>query len=362
MTRSGLITTVTAGLVLGLAVTASPRPGKPRPRPSVRPVEVWAVKRIDLATTITVQGRAAAWREAKLACEVAGVIQKFHYDRGQRVPDQAVLVQLDPDNYLRRLAEARANLAKAQATETHARLNFHRLDRLLRRRVTARSQLDESRAAFLRAKADVRLAQVAVEQAKYNLDKTRIIAPFAGVVLRRYREPGEMVTPGTILIHLADYRTIKLEVGLTEDQVVQVRRGQKVTVTFGVFKNRTFPGRVDVIGVSADEDTGIFPIRIEVPNPELIIYPGMIARARLAGRIVRNIILVPAEAVIEQFGVSFVYIVNGDHAIKTQVKLGPAFGEKRQILSGLKTGDRLVVVGQSQLRPNLRVKINRIHQ
>jgi membrane fusion protein (multidrug efflux system) len=359
--RSWWIRLLAGALVLGLASTASPRPGKPPPRPSVRPVEVWVVKRIDLPTTISVQGRAAAWREAKLACEVAGVIKKFNYDRGQRVPENKVIVQLEPDNYRRRLAEARANLAKAQATETHARLNFNRLDKLLRQRVTARSQLDESRAAFLRAKADVRLAQVAVEQAQYNLDKTGIIAPFDGIVLRRYREPGEMITAGTILIHLADYRTIKLEVGLTEDQVVQVRRGQKATVTFSVFKDRTFPGRVDVIGVSADEDTGIFPIRIVVPNPELTIYPGMIARARLAGRTIKNIILVPAEAVIEQFGLSFVYVVNSDHALKRQVKLGPAFGEKRQIASGLKAGDRLVVVGQSQLRPNLKVKIVRVH-
>jgi RND family efflux transporter MFP subunit len=360
--RSRTIVIVTAALIMGLSLTASGRRKGPPPRPSVRSVEVWVVKRTDLPRNITVQGRAAAWREAKLACEVAGVIKKFNYDRGQRVPKDAVLVQLVPDNYRRRLAEAQATLAKAQATETHARLNYHRLDKLLRRRVTARSQLDESRAAYLRAKADVKLAQVAVEQAQYNLDKTKIIAPFAGVVLRRFREPGEMITAGTVLIHLADYRTIKLEVGLTEDQVVQVRRGQKARVTFSVFKDRVFTGRVDVIGVSADEDTGIFPIRIKVPNPELIIYPGMIARARLAGRTIKNVILVPAEAVIEQFGLTFVYVVNDRKAKRISVKQGPAYGEKRQILSGLKTGDKLVIIGQSQLRPDLRVKIVRVHR
>lgn len=360
--RFRLIMIITAALVVCLATTASPRRKKPRPKKVVPSVEVWVVQRTDLRRTITVQGRAAAWREAKLACEVAGVIEKFYYDLGDRVDQNKTLVQLDPANYKRRLAEAKANLAKARATLTHAALNHRRLAKLLRSRVTARSQLDESRAAYLRAQADVGLAKVAVEQAEYNLDKTKVVAPFPGVVLQRYREQGEMLPAGTILIHLADYRLIKIEIGLTEDQVVQVRPGQKVVVTFSVFKDRTFPGEIDVVGAAADADTGVFPIRIKVNNPDRKILPGMIAHATMDGRIIKDIVLVPAEAVIEQFGVAFVYIVNDRKAKQIPVKLGPAYGEKRRILRGLKPGDKLVVVGQSQLRPDLPVKIVKVHR
>lgn len=360
--RSRLIMIVATALVVCLATSALARRPKPKPKQVVPSVEVWVVRRTDLRQTITVQGRAAAWREAKLACEVAGVIAKFYHDVGDRVDRNKTLVQLDPANYKRRLAEAKANLDKAKATLTYATLNYRRLAALLRSRVTARSQLDESRSAYLRAQADVGLAKVAVEQAEYNLNKTKVVAPFPGVVLQRYREQGEMVAAGTILIHLADYRQIKIEIGLTEDQVVQVRPGQKVAVTFSVFKDRTFPGEIDVVGAAADADTGIFPVRIKLKNPDWKILPGMIAHARMDGRIIKDIVLVPAEAVIEQFGVAFVYIVNGRKAKRIPVKLGPAYGERRRILRGLKAGDKLIVVGQSQLRPDLPVKIVKVHR
>ncbi len=359
--RSRLIMVVATALAVCLAAPAPARRPKPKPKQVVPSVEVWVVRRTDLRRTITVQGRAAAWREAKLACEVAGVIQKFYYDVGDRVGRDKTLVQLDPANYKRRLAEAKANLAKAKAALTYASLNYHRLSKLVRSRVTARNELDQSRANYLKAQADVGLGKVAVEQAEYNLNKTKVIAPFPGVVLQRYREQGEMVSAGTILIHLADYRWIKVEVGLTEDQVVQVRPGLKVTVTFSVFRDRTWPGVIDVVGAAADADTGIFPVRIKLKNPDWKIRPGMIAHARMDGRLIKDIVLVPAEAVIEQFGVAFVYIVNDRKAKRIAVKLGPAYGERRQILQGLKAGDKLIVIGQSQLRPGLPVKIVKVH-
>ena len=349
-------------LTVGTLAGCRGKPNKKPPPAKTKSVEIMVVKSTDLERIITAQGKAQAWQEAKLAAEVAGVIKRFYVDRGDPISVGNPLVALVDDNYKRRVKERKAQLVKAKALLALAIKKHRRHRKLLRSRVLAKSSHDETQAGYLSASADVRLAQVALDQAEYDLRKTTIITPLTGVVVARYREPGEMITAGTVLLHVANYRKIKIEIGLTEWQVVQIKKGQAAVVTFDVLPGKTFAARIDVVGVSADADAGTFPVRVAVENPDRIIRPGMIARISMKGLTIKNILLVPAEAVIEQFGQAYVYRVVGKKAVRTTVKLGPSHGERRRILGGLKPGDKLVIIGQSQLRPDIPIKIVKVHR
>ena len=133
--------------------------------------------------------------------------------------------------------------------------------------------------------------------------------------------------------------------------------GQKAQVQVDAYPGRKFTGHVYTVGLKADMSTRTFPVEVIVANrgPE-VLKPGMIARVDIEVGILKDAISVPQDAVMDDRGGKFAYVVQGDSAERRPLLLGPTFGEEVLVEKGLTPGDELVIQGQSKLRPGDRVE------
>jgi RND family efflux transporter MFP subunit len=305
-------------------------------------------------TTITEKyeysGILRASREVKLSSEVSGVITAYLVDKGSRVKEGQLLVSLDEDDYRRKVEEMVARLERSSAISENAQREYERKKSLHTTSVISESALDKEYLNYQTGKADERLSKVLLEQARDDLRKTKIYSPFDGTVLERYREVGELIPSATVLLQVADYSVLELELGLSEKDIVHVRERSEVEVIVDPFPNQMFAGTINYLGVNVESETGTFPVEIIIQNPSLKLFPGIIARAVVSGEVHNGIVLIPQASLNKHFGNPVVFLEKQGRAVRRTVKLGEVFGEKIEIVEGISAGDHLITMGLVDLR------------
>ena len=349
-------------LILALSVLpacSKPAEGEAKPKKKPVPVRVVELKARDLPVIVESVGRLAANREVTLAAEVGGVAAAYKADVGQRVKAGQTLILIDPVDFRLALSEARANQAAAQARLDAAAKTYNRSKNLLPRKVISTDTFEKSEAEYKAALANVARAKALVNIARERYSKTRIRAPFDGLVAARSVEIGQTVAPGQPLMSLVDLDTMRVKVSLAERDYVHLDRKDPVRVTIEAFPDREFPGRIDVIGIKADPRTNTFGAEVLVNNPDLILKAGLTARVRLTVSTIPGAVMVPQSAVLYREDRQEVFVVGPDNRAELRrVKLGRAVGSAIRITEGLAPGDRLVVTGQQYLKPTDRVIVS----
>lgn len=169
-----------------------------------------------------------------------------------------------------------------------------------------------------------------------------VYAPSAGIVLTREAVPGRYVEPGTTLYEIADLSTIWIFADIYESEVAAVKLNQPASVTFAAYPGEIFHGTVSYVYPSLNADTRTVRVRVELPNPELKLKPGMYGNVTLETGAVKTLV-VPKEAVLETGLRQLVFIDQGQgHYLPTMVKLGRRSQDDVEVLEGLKEGDRIV--------------------
>ena len=339
-------------LVVTFVAAGCGRQGTEQPSATqdAKPVEIIEVEKITIAEKYEYSGILRASKEVKLSNEVSGVITHYLVDKGSKVKKGELLVSIDADDYRRKVEEMEARLERASAIRKNAEREYKRKESLHSSSVISASALDKEYLSYRTAKADERLSEVLLDQAKDDFDKTRIYSPFDGIVLERYREVGELITSATILLQVADYLLLELELGLSEKDIVHVRKHAGVEVTVDAFPDQMFTGTINYIGVNVESETGTFPVEIIIQNPSLNLFPGMIARAVVSGEIHNGIVLVPQASLNKHFGNPVVFLEKQGRAVRRTVKLGEVYGEKIEIVEGISEGDHLITMGLVDLR------------
>lgn len=322
-----------------------------------KPVEIIKVEKTTVTDKYEYSGILRAFKEVKLSNEVSGVITLYLVDKGTRVKKGQLLVRIDDDDYKRKVEEMRARLERAVAIKKNAEKEYERKKRLYDRSVISESTLEKEFLNYQTAKADERLAQVLLEQAQDDYRKTKIYSPFDGIVLEKYREVGELVPAGTLLLQIADYSKVKLEIGVSEKDVINIDKQSKVEVLVDPFPNEIFPGIINYVGVNIESETGTFPVEIIIKNPDFKLLPGMVARSIISGKVHNGLILIPQTSLRKYFGEPVVFIEKDNRAVRRPVTLGRVFGEKIEITNGILPGEHLIVLGLSNLRDGDPVKV-----
>lgn len=325
---------------------------KEAPIPKSTPVEVRSVTPRDLPLTVESVGRLAANREVTLAAEVGGVVKRYLADFGDRVAAGQLLMEIDPQDYQLALAEARANLASARARLEITEKTLNRSRALLPQKAISSESFDKCEAEFKSSSASLAQAGVFVAVAEERLKKTRVTAPFDGLIAERRVELGQTLQMGTPIMTLVDLKTVRVRIHIAEGDYVCVDPHDPVEVTVEAFSGRTFKGRIDRIGVKADERTNTFDVEILVDNPDLLLKAGLTARVRITTEILPGTILIPQSTVLYREDRREVFVVGpGDRAELRTIALGCAYGSDIEILNGLTPGDRLIVAGGQYLKP-----------
>jgi RND family efflux transporter MFP subunit len=315
-------------------------------------------------------GNTAAVNSANLVARVQGFLTEIAYQDGASVKKGQHLFTIEPEPYQLRLQQAQASEAAAQATVTQTQADFDRQQELVQRQAASKAVFDTSVANRDNAKAKLLQAQADTQQAKINLDYTRVVAPFDGVVTARQVSIGELVgTGGTqVLATIVQLDPIYVNFTASERDVLNVRdmlykRNQRAVdllgteVDIGLTTDTGFPhkGKLDYIAPLVNQGTGTLAARAVLPNELRLLLPGFFARVRVPLQ-ETPALLVPSVALGADQGGRYVLVVNGENVVEQRkVETGPTVGEMTVIESGLKPEDRVVTAGVLRAVPGQKV-------
>jgi membrane fusion protein, multidrug efflux system len=359
-------------VLAGCALAAGCAQGPEGP-PPVPAVEVKAVT-VAPSTTITYAdkvGEVRGSQEVDLRARVGGVLVARHVQDGALVQPGQLLFSIDPREYRAQVASARARVAAAEANLARARQDVARYEPLLADEAISRQVYDNAVAAARQADAEVAASRAVLAEADLGLEYADVRAPLKGRIGVAQVFPGGLVTAGqTVLASLSadDPAWVYFSISEAELLVYEKRHEGRalaeddplrtVQLILGDGSVHPHPGRINFADRALDATTGTYKLRAEFPNPAHQLLPGMFARVRGTGERLQDALVVPDRAVQEQLGRYFVTVVGeGDIAELRPVILGPRFGNRQVIRSGLAAGDRVVAEGLQKARPGSPLKV-----
>lgn len=280
-------------------------------------------------------GTAQAREAVEITAKVSNVVTALRFEDGQSVRAGEVLAELDS-------AQARADLAAAEAAYAESLSQYQRAEELLPTQALSQAQFEQISAT--------RLANAArVDAAKARLEDTLIRAPFAGKVGLRRVSVGSLISPGSVITTLDDSSVIKVDFGVPESNLTALRVGLPVTVASVAYPAQTFEGRVTSIDSRIDANSRSVLVRAEVPNEGGLLKPGMFLNVSLQ-RDPRTAIVIPEEALVPEEDRQYVYVVANALAEKRSVQIGARRPGMVEVVEGLRAGERIVIEGTIKLR------------
>lgn len=294
---------------------------------------------------ISLPGVVKPWVALNVVAEVGGKIIEKPVAEGQTVRRGDILAVIDERDYQNAFVSARASYRAAKAAKD-------RLQALFEDKLATRSQLDDAIAAMETTKA-------AMDNAALNLERCTIRSAMDGVVDRLHIENGQFVATGDPVADVLQIDRVKIEVGIPESDVDAVRRVKTFGISLDALGGRIFQGNHHYLAKSADSLARSYRLEVAVENPDGEILPDMFARVTIVKNQVDNALAVPLFSLIANKGQQAVYLAENGKARLVPVKTGLQQGWQVQVTDGLHPGDRVIVVGQKEVRNQAPVNVIR---
>lgn len=304
-----------------------------KPATKVRVEEVRLIAVDQLATfTATVEAEAVN----NIAPAMPGRIRRINVDVGSVVRRGQTLVTMDAATY-----------SQQQTQVATLRTDYERYKELYEVGGISQQQLDQ-------AKAQLDVAQTALSNLGEN---TTLTSPISGVVTARNYDAGDVAT-GLPILTIQNIQTVKVKINVSESYYRNVVKGMPAQVQVDALGNETFEGKVALIHPTLDAVSHTFPVEIEVRNTDTRIRPGMFARVTMNFG-TEDHPVIPDMAVLKQTGTNtrYVFVEKDGKAVYTAVELGRRMDDKYEIVSGLHTGDKVIIHGNTNLVEGSEVEI-----
>ncbi len=336
-------------------------------------VEIMAVETSDIPIYHEWIGTMDGMVNAQITAQVSGYLIKQVYQEGQRVKKGQLLYEIDPRVFQAMLDGALSNLTRQEAVLKTAQLDVARVERLLPEKAVSVRDRDNAVGREASALAEVMAARAAVDNARLQLEFTRITAPIDGIAGMSKAQIGDLVGPGSPhaeLTTVSKLDPIKAYIPLSEQQYLQlVRERQQTDQANGNGNGNggleliladgsvySHPGKFFFADRQVDVKTGTIQVAILFPNPNNLLRPGQFAKVRAIVKHKANALLVPQRAVLEMQGRRLLAVIKSDNSVEMRpVTLGETVGNRYVIEQGLQAGDRIVVEGLLKVRPGMTV-------
>ena len=366
---------VAVAVLVAVAATAyhlhgtSAAPAAAPPAPSVA---VSAPLQRDIEGRLGFLGQFSAVDRVELRAQVGGTLTQIHFKDGDVVHKGDLLFEIDPEPYQIKLSEATAELESAKARSALAVKQLARAQELQRSEAGTVENVDQKVAEQNAALAAVDNANALVRDAKFDLDRCRVYAPFGGRMGTHLVSIGNLISgsraassPTTLLATIVSLDPIYLDFDMSENDYAtfqHVRATQKgalankVNISPTGDSGFTKQGTLNFIDNALDRSSGTIHARATIPNPDLSLTPGGFSRVQLAVTAAQPTLLVPDAAVLEDQTSHMVFVVGDDDvATPRQVEVGDLRGGLRVIRSGLKPTDKVIIDGIPTVRPGSKV-------
>lgn len=351
--------------------------GAPRAQGAPIPVEVADVRTAPMEHRRLFTGTLEAAASVDVAAKVAGRVERITVDLGDVVQRGQVIAELDDEEYAQAVAQAKADLAVAEAERKAAakqaeitRRALKRVEDLHARSIAAEQELDTLRAENLTAEAQVAVtasrvtrARAALKAASIRMQYTRVVADWNDgddhrVVAARYVDEGVTVAANTPLVSIVELDPVVVVVYATEKDYAALRTDQEVDIETDAFPGETFVGRVTRIAPVFRVESRQARVELTVENPEGRLKPGMFVRARTVLERIEDAIAVPKDALVDRDDEKVVFLVSDDgkHVEQRAVEPGVEADGWVQVV-GERVSGRVVTLGQHQLEDGVEIAI-----
>jgi len=390
--------TIVAALALGLlgcsrSETAQARGGEH----AAKPVRVEVVRRDSVRRAVDVVGTLAAVDQVTISSEADGKVSRILADLGDRVTAGQVLIKIDNekqqytyDQQQAALARALAqygasdpqNLPEIEKTPDAQRANadlvqatqaFDRANELFKRTLISQQALDDARAALQskraiynaalqngkNLRASIQASEATMKLAGRQLRDTDIRAPFDGFVEKRLVNLGELVKTQMPVMAVVRLNPLKVIAEIPEKMAPWISAGQAVDLQVDAYQGRKFTGKVSRISPGVNASTRAFPFEALVPNTDSVLKPGTFARVHIESGKIDDVLSVPYAALQYRYGVNRVFVVNGDKLAMRELSVGERLGDRIEVVSGVKAGERVAVTDVDTLADGVAVAVTK---
>jgi RND family efflux transporter MFP subunit len=375
----GLRLAIASALALGLCLALAGCARAPSEAPAAAPAPVTVSYPVEREVTdyADFTARTAAVDSVELRARVSGYLDKVNFKEGALVKKGDVLFEIDPRTYKAVLKHAEGNLAAAEARVERLDADFARARRLIGTGAMSREDYDKIAGDRGEAAASRAALKAAVERAQLDLGFTKVTAPVSGRISRYFVTVGNLVqagdlTGGTLLTTIVSVDPMYAYFDVDEHTVLRVkqliREGKaktpddvEIPVWLGLASEDGHPhrGSIHFIDNQVNPRTGTLRVRGVFPNKDEMLSPGYFARVRVPIGVPHKTLLVTERALDTDQGQKVVYVVDKDNRVVARpVRLGAFNDGRREILDGLKPGERVIVNGLQLVRPGVTVEAN----
>jgi multidrug efflux pump subunit AcrA (membrane-fusion protein) len=371
--------------------TAQARTGDP----PAKPVATEVVRRDSVRRAVDVIGTLAPVDQVTISSQTEGEVRRILADLGDRVTAGQVLIQLDNERQQYSHDQQQAALARAlaqygapdpqhlpdvdntpDARRAHAELQqatqaFDRADELFKRTLISQQVLDDAKST-LQAKramydsalqngknlrASIQASEASMKLAARQLRDTEIRAPFDGYVEKRLVNSGELVKSQMPVMAIVRLDPLKVIAEIPEKMAPWIHTGQPAELHVDAYRDRTFTGKLTRISPTVNAATRAFPFEALVPNADSVLKPGTFARVHIESGKVDDVVTLPYAALQYRYGVNRVFVVADGKLTMRELKVGERLGDRIEIVSGVKEGERVAATDVETLTDGTAVTV-----
>jgi len=353
-------------------------------------VKVAPAKKGKLVMTLKSPGEAVTDRKIVMKAEVSGIIKNLNVEEGIHVKKRDLLVELDDREYrlelegreasrlkhlselfldkkfakpdeelssseIENLKKAKEEYDKYYESYTKGLVSREEFEKVKRRYEFMLIEAGEKKEEIMAA--SLTQAEVEVKFAQMQLDKTKIRAPFSGIICDIKVSLQEHVVSQQELFTLVNISRIRVEAKVLESEISKMKSGREVDLKFSAYPERIFKGQVKAISPIINPEDKTCKVIIDLPNPKEEIKPGMHAEVEIAAEIHENKILIPQEAVLVRGGRKLAFVVEEGLAKWRYIEVGLENEDYAEVLDGIKEGEMVIVEGHFTLAHDARVRI-----
>ena len=372
--RGSVITTIIvllliAGVVRWTKQNPAPEPqGRGGAGRNAAPMSVVdeTISKGDINISLNALGTVTSLATVTIRSQISGYLMKIDFTEGKEVKKGDLLVEIDPRPYEATLAQAKGQLARDEALLRGAQVDLQRYQGLAAQNAVPRQTLDTQVALVAQDQGTVEADRASVQSAEVNLNYTKIVSPVDGRVGLRQVDQGNYVTPGDAngIVVVTQLAPISVLFTVPEDNLQAIaKRVQAGAVLPATALDRSAAskladGTLATFDSQIDQTTGTIKLRAQFPNQDRALYPNQFVNIRLLLDTHKDVTTISTAGVQRGVPGTFVYLINPDSTVSVRpVQLGVTDGDRVEVLSGLTSGDRIVIDGADKLRDGAKIVV-----
>ena len=295
----------------------------------------------DIMRNVALPGSILPNQQATLYAKISGYLQKITVDKGDVVKEGDLIAAIEAPELI-------ADAAKFKADLDIAEIDFKRTAEAQQKApdLVVLQSVDAAKAKYLAAKASL-------QRAETLSSFTKILAPFAGTITKRFVDPGAFIpaatagatAQGAAIVTIMDFSVVRVQIAVPEPEVPRIKNGLPVQVIVDELPGKNFTGTITRYSHSLDEAKTML-VEVDLPNAKSDLLPGMYATTKIGVEKKQNALLIPIEALVMEKVNAFAFVATGGKAKKIPIKIGFNDGTNVEVLNGLAPSDEVVLVGK----------------